>query len=332
MKKLLYINNYNCRCEHKEGYPDNHLWGADALAKKYDVTCAKVPKSLLPFQFKGSAIINSWCSSLIMLCRYFNYSIVYAACSDMTKAFALANVLHLGHRRLYMIQHHGGGVIAFPHGYSKIMFISPFVASLYDVGNKMNVNWGGQIGFAAHVAQKINHIQYDFVSAGEASRDHICMIFAAEHIEGKTLIISTLHYSLYDKTRITILSTNNNRYSTSYYDTYENYAKSKFIVIPIIQRSGKAVKSLAGLTSFVDAVVMHKPVLISDSSNMGIDVEGLGIGLVYKAGDAEDMRAKMQQMLAYTDEEYRQACCNMEEYSKTHNYDEFCKEILAIVK
>ena len=54
MDKLLYINNYHCTTEHMDGYPDNHLWGADALSKVYDVTCAKEPKALIPFTFKGS--------------------------------------------------------------------------------------------------------------------------------------------------------------------------------------------------------------------------------------------------------------------------------------
>lgn len=47
MKKLLYINNYNCTNLHKEGYPDNHLWGTDALSRIYKVKCAKVPGFLM---------------------------------------------------------------------------------------------------------------------------------------------------------------------------------------------------------------------------------------------------------------------------------------------
>lgn len=107
--------------------------------------------------------------------------------------------------------------------------------------------------------------------------------------------------------------------------------KSKFICIPTRVLLGKAKGTLSALTSFVDAAIMHKPVLVSDNTNMGVDVDGLGIGLTYKAGDAEDMRLKMQHLLSLTDEEYKRMCKNMEEYSKIHNYETFCNELVQLV-
>lgn len=77
---------------------------------------------------------------------------------------------------------------------------------------------------------------------------------------------------------------------------------------------------------------MHKPVLASDNTNMGIDIEGLGIGMIYKAGNVEDMRNKMQQLLSLSEKDYKQMCDNMKEHSKTHNYDEFCNEIISIIE
>lgn len=333
MKRLLYINNYNCSNKHSEISPDNHLWGADALSKVFDVTCAEVPGDNIKVNFKGAVILNNFIKSAKMLLRYFNYDIVYSACGDLTGAFALANILHIGKRRLYKIQHHGGKKISFAKGYTKIMFISPTVSSLYKLENQIDVNWGGQIGYAEKFIQTTGKYLYDFVSAGKSGRDHDCMIAAANEIECKTLIISAVNDTSYDKEKIIVLSGNDRQQnSTSYSDTYTAYAQSRFIVIPIMKRTQKNAKALAGLTTFVDAVVMKKPVLISDSTNMGADVETLGIGLVYKAGDPNDMRVKMEQMLAWTADEYDKSCRKMEEYSRTHNYDEFCKEILNIVK
>lgn len=333
MEKLLYINNYRCSKEHSMESPDNHLWGIDALNKVFDVTCAKVPDDVLRVRFKGSSFINNFIRSAKMLFRYFRYDVVYSACGDYTYAFALANILHFGKRRLYMIRHHGDKKILFSKGYSRIIFISPYVYSLYQLTNKAIVNWGGQLSYADKFAQAKVSFEYDFVSAGKSGRDHSCMIAAANTIDGKTLIISAVNNMYYDPLRVTVLSGNDShRNSTSYDDTYTAYAKSRFIVIPIAQRTPKTANNLSGLTTFVDAVVMKKPVLISDNTNMGIDVEALGIGVVYKAGDIYDMREKMQQMMAWSADEYQAACRNMDEYSKTHNYDEFCREILAIVK
>lgn len=191
---------------------------------------------------------------------------------------------------------------------------------------------GGQISFAEKFISTTAKYQYDFVSAGNTARDNDCMIAAANTVEGKTLIISTVNNLCYNKAKITVLSGNeSNRYSTSYNETYAIYAQARFIVVPIVRRIQKT-KSLSGLNSFVDAVVMHKPVLASDSTNMGIDIEGLGIGMIYKAGDVEDMRNKMQQLLSLSEKDYKQMCDNMKVYSKTHNYDEFCKEIIDIIE
>lgn len=142
--KLLYINNYNCTNVHKDGYPDQHMWGADALSKEYDVTCAKVPKNLIKYKFKGAYHINCFWRSLVMLIRYFRYPIVYSACGELTDAFALANILHVGNRKLFKIQHHGNGKILFSKGYSKILFISPVIREYFaNINNCKIVEWGG---------------------------------------------------------------------------------------------------------------------------------------------------------------------------------------------
>ena len=333
MKKLLYINNYHCTTKQQSDYPNNHLWAADRLSEIYDVTCANIPGDFIKFKIKGAGLLNNLMRSFIMLVRYFNFHIVYSACGEYTICFALANKLHLGKRKLFMIQHHGGRRIPFSSGYSKILFISSFVKNTSNYNNSVNVNWGGQIEYANRFRGKAQGFEYDFISAGKSGRDHDCMIEAIDGINAKALIVSAINSTNFDKNKITVMSGNDARTnSTPYTFVYEMYDKSKFIVIPTIKKEGKSKYCLSGLTTFVDAVVMHKPVLASDNTNMGIDIESLGIGMVYKAGDVDDMRNKMQLLLNLTDKEYKQMCDNMSEYSKTHNYDEFCKEIINIIR
>ena len=333
MKKLLYINNYHCITKQNPDYPNNHLWAADKLSEIFDVKCATIPGDVIKFKMKGAGFLNNLVRSFIMLVKYFRYPIVYSACGDYTICFALANKLHLGKRKLFMIQHHGGKRIPFPSGYSKILFISSFVKDLFQYDNSKNVNWGGQIEYANRFRGKSHVLEYDFTSAGKSGRDHDCMIKALNGINAKALIISAINNSSYDKDKITVMSGNDTRTnSTPYTFVYEMYDKSKFIVIPTVIKEGKNKYCLSGLTTFVDAVVMYKPVLASDNTNMGIDIEGLGIGMIYKAGNVEDMRNKMQQLLSLSEKDYKQMCDNMKEYSKTHNYDEFCNEIISIIE
>lgn len=332
MKKLLYINNYNCTNLHKEGYPDNHLWGVDALSRIYKVKCAKVPGNLFKITFKGSARINNFWKSLVMLIRYFNYDTVYSACGELTDAFALANILRIKHRRLFMIQHHGSSRILFPKGYTKIIFISPVIKKLFpQIANSCFISWGGQQSFADKFGKALD-LKYDFVSAGAAVRDFQCMATAMDGLDGSAAII-TNKVLQYDQNKIDIIGgPGNSNYSVSYENTYKYYSESKFICIPTKVLNGKKKYTLSGLTSFVDAVVMHKPVIISDSTNMGIDVESLGIGTVYKAGDVEDMRNKMLYLMSLSDSQYHKMCDNMERYSKGRTYDDFCNKLLKIIR
>lgn len=158
------------------------------------------------------------------------------------------------------------------------------------------------------------------------------MCKSVEQIDAKALIITSKVDFHYDKSKVIVIGGNDrHKNSLNDIDTYHYYGLSKFICIPAKLKIGKDKKNLNGLTSFVDAVVMHRPVLISDNTNMGIDVESLGIGFIYKAGNVNDMCNKMKQMLSMSDNAYLEMCHNMKLYSLTHNYTIFCKELLNII-
>lgn len=144
MRKLLYINDYNCTSQRIEGYPSNHLWGADELSLHYEVVCAKVPADIV----RGKSIFNGYINfaykNLVLALKYFRFPLVYSACGNLAFGFALFNILHLGNRRLFQIQHHCKYKIPFSTGYTKIFFISPHIKNLFpNLKNAVNLNWGG---------------------------------------------------------------------------------------------------------------------------------------------------------------------------------------------
>lgn len=335
-KKLLYINNYNCTLEHREGYPDNHLWGADYLAEGFEVVCAKVPEDIVCNRIPYGHVLNRLYRQIVLFVRYPFIGYVYSACGDLTDMFALANVLHIGHRKLYKITHHGSkGSMRYPNGYDRIMFISQVVRDRYScLGNTKYIEWGGDSAFAKRFLN-VEHsmeMEFDFISAGKTGRDYNCMIKAAGRVEAKTLIVSDIINVDYPKDRIKVVCGNRDACNSLDYDAvFSCYARSKFVVIPCSPKDERNVYSINGLTSFVDAVVMHKPVLVSSSSNMGIDFEELGIGLVYEAGNSDDMQRKMESLLCLSKDEYELMCHNMAVYSETHNYVEFCKQLVNVI-
>lgn len=331
MEKLLYINNYNCPVKLNDDITANHMWGVDKLKNRYNITCAKVPGDILKFNFKGVALVNSIFRNFILFIRYFRYPIIYSACGNMTTGFAFANKLHIGKRRIYMIQHHGDK-IWFPSSYSKIMFLSPIIANKYNFSNKVVINWGGCVDYAEHFIPSQPAFKCDFISAGKSGRDHECMIKVASRINAKTIIVAGFSNTLYDNSKVKVISGNSQtKNSICYEEVYKLYAKSRFIVIPIHKRTGRSCNTLSGLTTFVDAVILHKPVLISDNTNIGVDVESMGIGLFYRSGDEFDMKEKMEYLLSLSDEKYKKMCQNMESFAKNYTYDGFCKQLINII-
>jgi len=296
--KLLYINNYHCTLEKDPKYPDYHFWGADYLNNFYKVECAQIPKDIFKANSKIFRFLNRWHKKLYLLFRYRNYNTIYAACGELTDGFAIANILHFGKRNVYYIHHHGSTKPRFTKGYTNIFFISEKIASLFPIRNKSILHWGGCNTLDTNIIKE-HPLRYDFISIGKSARDHRTMIEAGNNIDGKTLIVTDTINEEYDPQHVTVISGNTkHKNSLSYDKAYDLYSQSKFIVIPIIVHRGRNERNLAGLTTLIDAVCLSKPVLISDNTNMGIDVEHLNIGFTYKAGNKVDMEKKMRYMLS----------------------------------
>lgn len=325
MTRLLYINNYNCTTEQRDDTPVWHLWGADRLSELYDVTCAKVPK----LAWIGNRKLNQVVKNLVLALRYWSFPIVYSACSELTEGFALMKILHLWHGDLFKIQHHASYTLYMPSAYERVIYISPAIRDMQRPRNATTVNWGGENCTCENLHEPPC---YQFASAGKSSRDYACMIAAAERINGRCVIVADVNNLSYDSNKIEVIAHGTvHRNSLTHKETCRIYAQSRFLVIPCSNFSGKAAKRLAGLTSFVDATVVGKPVLISDNTNMGIDVEALGIGLTYKGGDVDDMADKMRRLESMGEQEYQAMCSNMRSYAKTHNYNTFCSQLINII-
>lgn len=336
MQRLLYINNYNCTNIHQKDYPDSHMWGADYLSKYFQVTCAKIPKDIIKSHTKIGRIVNGIYKRLMLFIKYYSFPIVYAACGDMTDMFAIGNLCNLGNRKLFMIQHHGGHPIRFSKGYTSIIFISSVIAELYPkLASRYLIEWGGDVEFALPylALESKSLLKYDFISAGKSYRDYKCMVEAFNGIQGHAVIIAAVSGLDHDDSKITIISGSDPRKnSLTDNEVFSYYAKSKFVVIPCSKPTPFTQYTLKGLTSFVDAVIMQKPVLISDSTNMGIDVEKLGIGIVYKAGNVKDMHQKMLYLLRLDNNTYTQMSQKMYSYSLSHNYKVFCQKLYDTIK
>ena len=72
------------------------------------------------------------------------------------------------------------------------------------------------------------------------------------------------------------------------------------------------------------------PLLISDNSNIGLDIEKQDIGFVYKAGDKEDLKRKMKEILI--PENYNRMKSNVISFAENNDYNKFAMKIKILLE
>lgn len=72
------------------------------------------------------------------------------------------------------------------------------------------------------------------------------------------------------------------------------------------------------------------PLLISDNSNIGLDIEKQDIGFVYKAGDKEDLKRKMKEILI--PENYNRMKSNVKSFAENNDYNKFAMKIKILLE
>lgn len=316
--KLLYINDYANdylyvkKCEEKK-YPSQHLWGVMELLHHFDVKFSKVYK--LRYS-KISLLINN----LLIFMRNWNINVVYSALPGYTICFALCKKLGICRYRLISIVHHPTSFILFPECYDKLIFISPVVHKIFEdkyphLKSRFEyLFWGGDMDFYDYYKIKCP-LKYDFISAGKTLRDY------SLYFKGLSSLLCKY---------IDIGSRSSRQNEISYSSLMQLYNESRFVVIPILPL-GDSPSVLSGLTSFLDAICLGLPILISDNTLIGIDVEKEGMGYVYKAGNEDDFICKSKRLLATTSEEYLTMSKKCIDFALKNNYKKFSDNLIEII-
>lgn len=313
--KLLYINDYACspdvieECQ-KGNYPRSHLWGIfdcffshGGCIKWY---CAR--KSLKYPRLKHLSEIFR------IFIKYWNVDIIYSALPGYELMFLLAKKLRLKNYKIITVVHHPKSRLILLNQYSKLVFISKITYNRYcHLSNAIYLFWGPDLNFYSRISP--NDIKYDFIAAGKTHRDYGLMKSSLQKFNLKFRIFG-------DKSE-----THN---TISYPELLKFYSESKYICIPM-QSVDNGGGTLIGLTSFVDALALGIPVLISDNSQIGIDIEGLKLGYVYKAEDVHDFEEKVKQILQISEDDYSTMKQNCKNFAKTNSFNKFSNTINCIL-
>lgn len=344
--RILIVNNYSMRkslkmIEHGD-MPRHHAWGIDRLADKFRLRFLNYhcPTILTRFHLARIYYIYFQIATLI---KSIGCSGVYAAASP------LINLLgSLKHRRiiskcLVMVVHHPGNFSLKNKVYDKIVFITraAYNQALKDYPDHNNLmvynEWGPDMEFYKQRIDSGNcgH-PITFMSIGKSNRDHDSLVTASKGLNAKTTIICTensapKNYDEIIDRNIKLIKQENNTLLSgqlmSYREMVGKLSDADVAVIPIPTTN----KGLCGLTSFNDAIALGKPVIVADTANLGIDIEKEGIGYIYKAGDPEDLRSKME-LLIKDPQNIKEMGCKARLYALSNDNAAFSENIIKFMR
>lgn len=317
MKKLLYINDYAVGDSYvdlcnKQEYPSQHLWGLDKLRNTYSIKYAYAKKS------KKFPRLRLFLNNILFFLRNCNVDIVYSALPGYSLFFLLAKKLGLKNYKIVTIIHHPNSRILFPSLYDRMICISPYTFDKFHFyANSEYLFWGGDWNFYEKWKELKGEKNISFISAGKTYRDY----FLLEKVMNELGV----SYKIFG-------NRNSQKNEISYLNLMNYYNASRFVVIPVVDHVNLNAQVLCGLTSFIDAVMLGIPILMSDNTLIGIDIEKKNMGYVYRAGDELDLRNKVNKLLNLSDFDYlkmRESCL---EFARINCYNKFCDRLLEILK
>lgn len=271
--------------------------------------------------------------NLRILKKIRKYKVVITFANPIIGYLALLKSLHLlpGSIKLYTLVHHllPKGSLLFA-GYDKIFFLSSnimeYTSKKYPALKKRfhKLDWGADIAFYEKSFQLMaieKQRKNLLISTGKTARD-IALITQIPNDIGLPVMIIT------DKINEVVQSIHSSGKKgvnpLSYKDMLPYMEKATISAICIVKE--KPLKSLSGLTSFLDACVLGTPIIMSNNTNIGIDIEAMQMGYCYSAGDYEDFKRKLK-MLISDEARFETMKSNCRKWALENSYKNYCRKL-----
>ena len=328
---ILAINNYsleeNLKKSNERISPRHHNWGVDYLRNKgHNI-------KLLNYKQHGKRdLFGLWfCIRLLPHLNHFDVIIAFA--NPIIGWLAFLKKIGLVKPRIYTLVHHCNGIMMLGGGYEKILFLSKEIMQISKnryphLAKKMfYIEWGPDLPFYESTYQSMakgKPTQIRLISNGKTSRDLSLVTSACSKMHVPVIVIT----DKVSEINGAIVSGTKGKNALSYKDTLGYMKLSSISLIPIV--SSRPKQTLCGLTSLLDALALGQPVIMSDNTNISVDIEKEEIGLLYKAGDESDFTCKVKNMLDHP--ELVEKCGrNARLYAERHSYLDYCKSLEYLI-
>lgn len=332
--KILLINNYELeayiRASKEDRTPCNHNWGADYLIEKGEDVDILLFRSR--FSNRIGIILNRIWFNLKLLFKASRYDVVVSFFTPVVDFLAFFRKLGFCRKlRLYTLTHHRVKTWQLKGKHNMILFISEHIMNAYKdkISTPLEyVEWGPDIPFYREY-KNINERNGDvkFITAGKTNRDDSIV----ENVCSQLCVSLTVLNSNVVKKNGVVIKTDDHKWGNivSYHEMLEYMSGCDVSIIPVVKSLPSSI--LCGLTSFDDAIAMGHCILMSDNTNISVDVEGNKMGLLYKAGDDEDLKEKIL-FLSSHPELTREYGRNARKYAEEHSYQHYCEKLYQMIQ
>lgn len=335
--KILAINNYSLegtiRKSQNGDMPAQHTWGVDYLRSQGNAVDVKL------FTNGGgkikSRLYELW-YNIKNINTYRKYDVVVSFCNPVIGFSALFKSIGLlKHTRLYTLVHHLTNHPELYSGYDGIFFLSKQIMEeakrrYPSLSHKMTyLEWGPEMSFYEEAYRTIVEKgvvgKPVVISNGKTSRDIDLLETSCDELDIPCVIVTDKARS--QKANV-VASGIKGQNAIKDVALLDYMAKSDISIVPVAK--GKSATSLCGLTSFLDALALGQPIIMSDNTNISVDIEALEIGEIYQAGNKEDLKTKL---LFFVDhpERIREYGDRARAYAMNHTYLDYCKQLTGLI-
>jgi glycosyltransferase involved in cell wall biosynthesis len=312
--KVLFLNNYDMEYYWKACQvgkePKHHLWGASELAK-YGIDVAILPLkrfSGLGWLSKKLPALGDLDQQLRVLWQHKNFDVIYSGHYFSTVLLAGLRSLGLFRRPIVAIVYQSlqknlwSQLFAFccVRGYDQLLCINQ---TIYDdlhvifkipLGQLELVPWGGDPSFYPDV--ETTHVFPSsepaiVVSSGRTNRDYLTLLEAFRGVRG--------NLEIYGFSQSPSALPQNVRCVDDLppWQVYlQAYQRSQVVAISILIQRHKPFAG-NGLATFIDAIALARPVVMTRNPYFGVDIEAEGLGLWAEPGDPESWQAAISYLL-----------------------------------
>ena len=276
-------------------YPRQHLWGSDDLLKLgHEVHVG-------PFAGERAGRHNSALGDIpeqVALARRARPGdVLYAGDEQTAKAFALAADRGIRPFHLLTVFHHvpasrvvARSVIRGPR--IALCLSSRVRESLIDHGRSEESTvlapWGPDLGFRGYRSTGADRI----VSCGKTNRDVDVLLRALARVDYPARVYARMSRSSPPAVDIVDVSAGAERTQVGYLDSLQDLAAARIVAIPL-----RDPDRLSGLTELNDALALGKPIVMTRSPFIDVDIEAVGCGIWVNAGDTEGWVAALRSIL-----------------------------------